>query len=86
MGSQALGTWLMLSAISLRIVEYDYYLKGETAYYDMKDAQIEAKVMKAMHDPNYRAAQTERDGKIGGIAVVSDELQQLRARRLSGQN
>lgn len=79
------GGWLMLCAIALGVVESDYHIKGENHYYNMKDAEIEGKVMKAMHDPQYRQQTTEKDGKIGGIAVVSDELRQMRARRLQSQ-
>ena len=80
------GGWLAFSAIALSIVESDYHIKGENHYYNMKDEEIEGKVLNAMHDPKYAQQILEKDGKIGGIAVVSDELRQRRQRRLSQQN
>ena len=76
----------MFCAIALGVVESDYHIKGENHYYNMKDAEIEGKVMKAMRDPNYAKQTLEKDNKIGGIAVVSDELRQMRSKRLSQQN
>ena len=80
-----LGGWLVFCAIALNVVESDYHIKGENHYYNMKDAEIEGRVMKAMRDPQYRQETIGNDGKIGGIAVVSDELRQMRSRRLSQQ-
>ena len=82
MGSPV-GGWLSFSAICLSIVESDYHIKGENHYYNLKDSEIEGKVMKAMHDPHYFQQEAGKDGKIGGIAVVSEELRQMRQRRLN---
>lgn len=73
-GDAGFCLWLLLSALCLIFVESDIYVRSFAHYLDMMDAEVEAKVQRAINDPVYREQQVEENGKIGGIALPHPEF------------
>jgi hypothetical protein len=73
-GDAGFCLWLLLSALCLIFVESDIYVRSFANYLDMMDAEVEAKVQRAINDPIYREQHIEENGKIGGIALPHPEF------------
>lgn len=80
-GAYFLGLWLILSALCLRIVEYDVFAQAMHATHDMRDARIEAQTLRANEDIASGKRNPPPKGKIGGIAVASPLVLKMRAQR-----